>query len=903
MFEKNLAYEASAGSGKTFMLVVRYLSLLYMGADPAKILALTFTNKAANEMHERVVATLETLEQRGELEVIAQTTGMEKKELLSKRDALLRHFLKSPTKIMTIDSFFTKILRKFSLYVALMPDFETLSSQHETKLLSHFLKHTDVTNSKQVLIDLAIESQRRVQDIFSLLDDFYIKSKELENFRFEKLPQYPLQERALNIVATMRELVLASPKASKNAKNAFVVARFEDILSKSWLGRETLEYSTFSKCYTPRLDELLHELYEVLREWFHAREQNFFYALQHLSGIYQEAKRSLYKAENEVGFGDVTMLVYEILKERIDTEFLYFRLDAQIEHILLDEFQDTSILQYEILHPLIQEALSGKGVKEDGSFFFVGDTKQSIYRFRGGVSSLFWEVARLNGTKVEKLTTNYRSKKEIVDFVNETFRSKIHGYTNQKVQKDAKGGYVCVETMEQPFEKVFEKTAALLAAGAKESDIAVLCFTNADGEALREYLASKGMRVVTETTVKLIHQKGVKALLEYLKYLYFKEDIFKENFYALIGKEPAVEFVDFSKKTVLQIVKEAIDRYEIFAKDFNLLAFMEIVARYESIEELLFNYERIERDAVSASVEGIRILTVHKSKGLEYEHVLVVDRLGNPPPRRESVIYDYEGIELKNIFLRIKGRDKLDKNYAEALKRSARLAEEDMLNALYVAFTRAKRDLFILKKEKRSVFDILELQEQERGVIEPVELRSGAQQQRAAVVPHKELYYGSQSNLLESSEKEEEEDLEAIHFGIGMHYALEMMEHFESTSVNNAIEALRNRYGAILDEKAIVEIKRRIERLVENERFKELVLGKCFKEQGVKYGKKLYYLDLLVEGEAGFRVIDYKTGKQGAKEHKKQVRNYIKAVASISEKPVEGYLCYILDEGIEIEKV
>ena len=156
MFINNLAYEASAGSGKTFMLVVRYLSLLFLGASPSKILALTFTNKAANEMQERIVSTLEELEHRGELDEIVKVTGFSKEYLLQNRQRILNEFLNSHTKIMTIDSFFTSILRKFSLYASLMPDFSTFSSQHELKLLSLFLKGVCVAGIKETLVTLSL---------------------------------------------------------------------------------------------------------------------------------------------------------------------------------------------------------------------------------------------------------------------------------------------------------------------------------------------------------------------------------------------------------------------------------------------------------------------------------------------------------------------------------------------------------------------------------------------------------------------------------------------------------------------------------------------------------------------------------------------------------------------------
>ena len=904
-FERNLAYEASAGSGKTFMLVVRYLSLLFMGADPAKILALTFTNKAAGEMQERIMTTLLELEQRDELEAIVRNTGLAKEEILAQKDAVLSRFLKAPTKIMTIDSFFTKILRKFSLYVALMPDFETLSTQHELKLMEQFLTEVETRNNKRKLITLSMESKKRLFDLFWLLDEFYIKSKELASFNFTPKPKEPLENEALGIVAQMRSIVEAGEKPSKNALNAFVVERFEDILSKSWLGRETLEYNTFKNSYTPQLDELLHRLYAVLLEWFEAKEQSFFSSLSSLAAVYQSAKRALYKAENEVSFNDVTMLVYEILHESVDNDFLYFRLDAQIEHILLDEFQDTSILQYEILHPLIQEALAGEGVKEHGSFFFVGDTKQSIYRFRGGVSSLFKEVARINHTKIEKLTTNYRSQKAVVEFVNDTFREKIAGYTDQQVREGADGGYVEVLKSDDVIESALKKVETLLEAGANMSDIALLCFTNADGEVLKEYLTAKGLDVVSETTVKLIHQRSVRALLEYLKFLYFKERIFKENFFALIGREVEISFVDFNSVPIGKVVKDAIDRYTLFDNDFNLFVFLELLGRYESIEELLFNYERIETEALGSSTQGIRILTVHKSKGLEYEHVIVIDRLGAPPPSREPIIFDYQGIELRNIYLRIKGRDKIDDKYAEALARAAKLRDEDTLNALYVAFTRAKRDLFVIAKPKKSVFDILELQEQSRG--ELLRQPKSVQPQTIAVKSDEqfnELYYGSQSDLLGTPKESKEEDLASIHFGLGLHYMLEIMEDFTSESIPSAFEALRNRYGMLLEARELEEIARRAEMLVTHEEFQKLLKNAAYtKEQPLKYKKNLYYIDLLLQTDEGYIVIDYKSGKNFHEEHIKQVQNYKRAVSSITSKRVEGHLCYILEDGIEIVKV
>lgn len=628
MFINNLAYEASAGSGKTFMLVVRYLSLLFKGAEPSKILALTFTNKAAFEMQERIVLTLEELESRGELDEIVNVTGLSKEYLLQNRKKLLDLFLNSNTKIMTIDKFFTQILRKFSLYAGLMPDFSTMSSQHELKLLSRFLKEVSVAGKRETLITLSLQSKKRLGDIFELLDEFYTKQKELSHLRFSKVDFWQYEQEALDNFEALKNIVENCKDASSTTKNAVVAESFDDLLTKSWIGRESLNYRTFSKCYVPEMDIYLSKINEAIKNQNRAKEQNFFYALNELVDIYVKSKQALYTDDSELSFNDVTVLVYYLLKERIDSEFLYFRLDSQIEHMLLDEFQDTSILQYEILKPLIEEIVSGKGVFDEGSFFFVGDVKQSIYRFRGGVSALFASVAQECNTHVEPLLTNYRSQKEVIEFVNSVFKDKIKDYLPQKVRPDASFGYVEIVQNDELLEEVIIQIKRLISLGADVNEIAVLCATNGDGEAIKQELQKENIEVVTETTTKLINQKSVKAMLEYLKYLYFREEIYKHNFFALINQEVRdIKRVDFTQVKLLDVVRSAITEYELFSDDFHLIRFLHVIASQSDIEALLFEYERLDVSAAASDLSGVRVLTVHKSKGLEYEHVIVMDRL------------------------------------------------------------------------------------------------------------------------------------------------------------------------------------------------------------------------------------------------------------------------------------
>ena len=903
MFKNNLAYEASAGSGKTFMLVVRYLSLLFMGAEPSKILALTFTNKAAREMSERIVETLEQLESRGELKEIAKVCEMSEAELLSKRDTLLKDFLNANTKIMTIDSFFTKILRKFSLYGALMPDFSTFNTQHEQKLLSRFLKEVSVANKRDLLINLSLESKKRVSDIFTLLDEFYIKKDELADIIFIQIPTEEIKSRAMAALADLEAIVSRCDGASASLKKAVEAKSFEELKVKSWVVKETLEYWVFKKCFTQEMNRSLHTIQTSLSEYYKAKEQNFFYALNELVNIYTKSKKALYIENSELSFSDVTALVYEILHRLDDSEFLYFRLDAKIEHMLLDEFQDTSIVQYEILKPLIEEITSGSGIFENGSFFFVGDVKQSIYRFRGGVSALFGEVVAQHGTEVEKLLTNYRSEKEVIEFVNRTFCEKIEGYSKQLVREEVNGGYVEVVQNDELLEETLKQVERFINAGADLNDIAILCATNGDGEEIKNTLTAANLEVVTETTTKLINQRNVRALLEYLKYLYFQEDIYKENFFALIEQEPRkIYLVDLNTKTLFEILKSAIDSFGLSTDDFHLIRFLYTVSRYEDIEALLFEYERIDTPAAASDLSGVRVLTVHKSKGLEYKHVIVMDRLKKQPASRASIIYEYDGIKLKNTYLRTKNRDGLDSDYKSALAKEEHLVREDSLNALYVAFTRAKDHLIIIKKSEKSSFDIVELASCSFGklVVQEVAKKSI---QKFELLAFQELYYGTQSDIL-ALESEKESNLKAINFGIALHYMLEMMARFDTESIKSAKSMLLNKFGFILDVEEIEDICNRVSMFVNSVEIEHLTDGTCYREKALRYKNTLRYVDLLVEKENGsFSVIDYKSSMAFSEHHQKQVRYYVKAIREITQKEVQGFICYLLADEVRVVTV
>lgn len=889
-----LAYEASAGSGKTFNLVVRYLSLLFMGEDPRRIVALTFTNKAAAEMMERIVHTLNDLENRGELAVISEVSGISQEEILRRRDRVLKRFLATDVQIATIDKFFGSILRKFALNAGIMPTFSPVQQHHDVKLLERFLNEVEVRAQTPSLIRLSLLSNKRLLDLFSLLETLYGKHKELQAFNFHTSKETTdLIAPAMEAMERLKVLV-QSKGLSKTANEAVEIGSYQELIEKTWVYKESLDYWVFKKGFEPLMDTYLHTIQAAIKEQMRQKEATFFGELFNLLNLYIKSRNALIKESNELTFDDITLMVHSLLRGELDSEFLYFRLDARLKHLLLDEFQDTSTLQFDILRPLIEEIRAGEGVKDEGSFFFVGDVKQSIYRFRGGVSALFYEVANYFGVHVEPLRVNYRSRYEIVHFINRIFSEKIRGYVHQEVSQKQQGGYVEVAMSEEPLAEVARIVQLLVAQGIGMDEIAILCATNADGSEIEEYLTQLGYDVVTETTARLVAQRYVRALIEYLRYCYFKEEIYRHNCAALIGINPqhieAEEITDLLKQSAAFC-----RRWEIVDK--SVIVFLERLGEYRDIEEVVFTIDRMEASSPQSDLRGIRVMTVHKSKGLEFEHVIVMDKLGVNRNRSDAIVFDYKGVHLSKLFYRIKGREALDSDYARALEKDKTLAQEDQMNALYVALTRAVTSLHLVSKTKNSWFEPLELSEGKWGKLEHAQ-KSVVPSPILKPCDFQSLSFGSQDEVM-VQEKEDGYDYEAVQFGNALHYTLEMMGEFSLVSLEKALVSTYNRYALSVNEMKMGEIHRRIERLVGDEQFIRLTHGEQFKEQSIYCEGKLHVIDLLVRQEDRWIIIDYKSGYGIKEKYEEQIKRYIRAVQKVTGETVEGYLCYVVDQKVE----
>ena len=374
-----LALEASAGSGKTSSLAVRFVALILDKQNErspiiSNILAITFTNKAANEMKEKIIKTFLS-PQNYELSDISALLEISVDEVKNRLKERQRDFLSSELKIYTFDAFFAQILRQFSLNVGLLPDFsngenlENLINQNLVKLLSK----DEIKALARFILSANFKTAANFLEVAKQMSEYDIESS---------LTPAPSQSAVWQAYDELKKAALLV--CEKKGVNAFnEVKNIKDFYKLLFDEKEAkIAKKAIDKC--PFEKEALISALKAYYQGFCAHKiSSFFEELKK----YKKARKEAIKAKNAMDFSDVCAFVYELLRndeKKFEPNELYFRLDGRIDDILIDEFQDTDARQFETLLPIIAEIFAGYGQNERlGSFFYVGDKKQSIYAFRG----------------------------------------------------------------------------------------------------------------------------------------------------------------------------------------------------------------------------------------------------------------------------------------------------------------------------------------------------------------------------------------------------------------------------------------------------------------------------------------------------------------------------------------
>ncbi len=901
-----MALKASAGSGKTFALSVRFLALLFKGANPSEILTLTFTKKATAEMKERILDYLkilqkENLEDEKEkeksqniLKELEEKYRLNPSFVQNRAQEIYQRFLNAEIRISTIDAFFQSILRKFCWFVGLSANFEVNedTKAHQQQLNASFLSALDNKQLEELSVFIAQ----------CLSYDSYTSDSVLERLRFLKNKLYlfdpnkkdPVfnEEGFLEKLRSLNQQIQNVETASNEAKKAIKCDDFRGFLNSSltWLEKKS-EYRYFKKFKDeiPTLESECEEIENDLKLYYEARESALFKKFPKFIQLYDKATSKI----QTLDFDAIKDKVHALLNgyEEMPAEFFYFRLDSRIAHILIDEFQDTSLNDYKILAPFIDEIKAGIGqAKWHRSVFFVGDVKQSIYGFRGSFSSLFESVSK--DFYHDNLPFNHRSSPLIINYVNTIFKKAYQNsptaYLEQKYpkassNKHARDGYVKVSLVaderELLLEQILQEAKNLLEHRIDPKDIAILCTRNEDALEIKKYL-QKNLSAInpsTESSAKLsqfVESKIIKNALEYALAEEPYKPFYKHSVLKLAGylHDDAIALAGFNpkKESVAGFVWKVMESFELYTECAQIC--LELAVGCEDANEFLKKLEA--KEIASFKAEGAQIMTIHKSKGMQFPYVIVCERLGKPKTNNSNqFLEEYSGTELTRLYYRMKNREVVDKDYARALDKEEAAKDHEETNVYYVAFTRAELGLVVVAKDKKGMHEKLDLAPLEEGEIVPV-ISSQKEPSSASVVikPHA---YGEQVQEIEEepSDYEKNNDQEAINFGIALHKGLEYQYAYRIPK-KSVLEYLNYHHGFYgLDYQALEESLE----LFENDAkiqalFKNLALrGEvAFLFEGV-----VSRIDVLLWDKGqNLYVLDYKSSQNYQQSHKAQVSHY-----------------------------
>ncbi len=934
-----MALKASAGSGKTFALSVRFLALLFKGANPSEILTLTFTKKATAEMKERILDYLkilqkENLESKEKshkeniLKELEEKYHLDPSLVQNSAQKIYQRFLNAEIRISTIDAFFQSILRKFCWFVGLSANFEVNedTEAHQQQLDERFLSALNSEQLEELSVFITQCLSHNSYTSNSILK--LLRSLRNKLYLFDPNKREPAfdEEGFLEKPRNLNKQIQSTEIASDSAKKAIKCDDFRGFLNSSltWLKKKS-EYNFFKKLKNeiPTLESECEAIENDLKSYYEARETALFKKFPKFIQLYDKAISKI----QALDFDAIKDKVHALLSgyEEVPAEFFYFRLDSKIAHILIDEFQDTSLNDYKILAPFIDEIKAGIGqAKWHRSVFFVGDVKQSIYAFRGGFSSLFESVSK--DFYHDNLEFNHRSSPLIIHYVNTIFKKAYQNssttYLEQKYpetsrNKHATDGYVKVSLVanerellleqisqeaknllehgkELLLEQILQEAKNLLEHGIEPKDITILCATNKDALEIKNYLQENlsEIRPSTESSAQLsqfVESKIIKNALEYALAEEEYKPFYKHSVLKLAGylHDDAIALFGFNpkKESVAGFVWKVMELFELYTECAQIC--LELALGCEDADEFL---EKLEAKKIASfNSKGAQIMTIHKSKGMQFPYVIVCERLGKPNNESDKFLEEYNGTELVCLYYRMKNREVVDKDYARALEKEKAAKDHEEINAYYVAFTRAELGLVVVAKDKdqkkdkkkdkeesknKGMHEKLDLKPLEEGEIAPV-IASKKEPSNASVLikPHA---YGEQVQEIEEepdSDYEKNNDQEAINFGIALHKGLEYQYAYRIPK-KSVLEYLNYHYGFYgLDHQALEESLELFENDAEIQAlFKNLALkGEvAFLSRGV-----VSRIDVLLWDKGqNLYVLDYKSSQNYQQSHKAQVSHY-----------------------------
>ena len=807
---KYTVVSASAGSGKTTALKQRFVQLLLSKSIPwnglQNILAITFTNNAAREMKRRVLDALKlaSLGEPKTLKEFEQFLSLRPSELTLQATWLIDEILDnySDFQIQTIDSFLSRVFKASAPELGLSPDLEIVldgGAILDDAFALFARELSDGTTSARLINDLVplLLESRAADDRFlwNPYSDFSAKVKDLygrvllttKQLRREDY-SVEIRERSDRLVQQIQALntLVGKPglTKSKRFENYVEFARSHEItkLLDHKFPSPVTKTGSATNLYQSTMEEsepLCEEIEQLRLQLIVLKARQHYQPYAEALTLFSESIEAVKREQGRVDIGDVVKKLADYLRPGRVPE-IYYSLSEYLRHYLLDEFQDTNPIQWENLEPLIRDALS-----KEASLFLVGDTKQSIYGFRGADWRIMKHLQEADVFPSAKkdlryLKTNFRSFERILDFDKEVFKNIVP----TKVIKGAESssglstddalpkpdfrnkGYVELTVIppdadpdnsgQRPQkQKLIEIVADCLTRGYRRSDITVLSPRNNDVIEVSGWLNEQHLPFVSHSSLDVRSRKITGEILALLQFLESPIDdlsfatfllgdivqhLFKQGT-SRVGRKELLGFL-FSHRLnhrhahplyigfresfpnlwqqhfeetfnvvgylpVYDLLSEIYKTLNLFAlfpdEEATLVKILEVVKDFEdkgenSLKGFLQYAEDSSDDAnwnidIPTGIDAIKVMTIHKAKGLESKVVIVL--LYDSRRRPESLYFEEDGDDLRLVRLTKKAADEVP-DFAELREKKEIGEAVDELNKLYVALTRAEEEMYVI---------------------------------------------------------------------------------------------------------------------------------------------------------------------------------------------------------------
>lgn len=810
MKDNFLIYNASAGSGKTYTLTKVYLSLILApqaSLNFGQILALTFTNKAVNEMKARILQSLSDFSKdpcpeksMSLFKEVAAGVSCSEAQLRVRAKKTLEQLLHNYAffEVSTIDKFNHRLIRTFAKDLKLPQNFEVqldsdlILSEGVNALIERAGNDAVLT---EILVAFALEkiSEDKSWDLSYdlnnigklLFSDAHIK--ELEHLSKKKLSDFEglkkilkskilesktlLVDSAKSMQALIEESSLVASDFTRKSLPKFLekiinggvpdtkakwINEFED--TKLQHAKTPKEAAETIVAIQPQLSQYMALILSAMNlQYFHVNAHKHLLSLRLINALQYQIK-TFCEAHDYLPISEFNKRIQGAIKDQ-SVPFIYERMGEQYRHFFIDEFQDTSVLQWENLKPLLENAVLSEDEKGDpGALLLVGDAKQAIYRWRGGNAEQFISLYENQGfpaadPKVIQLPKNYRSDYEIVHFNNQFFKYTadyleqehfkfLYDVASEQTPDKNSGGFVSLAFIDADEQKdrlyceaVLANIHKALEKGYSYGDICILTRKKKHGILVAQYLIDQKIPVISSESLLLDKHPKVQFLVQLIQYVFQETTAF--NAYPLLvylakqqqdlGVHQYVQSAltdgmsffknqfgfnpdQISSHSLYDFCTMAIRCFSLAnGKDAYLQYFLDTVSEVEikegagSVAFLEYWAQKKTQLSITApeGINAIQILTVHKSKGLQFP--VVIFPFAETPLKEErnpSFWLPVSADEFNGFDYLLLNKNDTIGQYNPLAKQLIEQENErlvlDALNLLYVALTRAEKALFVI---------------------------------------------------------------------------------------------------------------------------------------------------------------------------------------------------------------